>query len=219
VRTSNRKGRHLSTIESIRLLEDYGIDTPEGFVQAPKGILTKPTANRYLKRWGYDHVRLTREPPAVRFQARYSNDLWQFDISPSDLKHIKAPRWVDDSKGEPVLMLYSVVDDRSGVAYQEYHYTYGEDVEAALRFLFNAMAPKGDERSLFQGRPVCLLADPGPVARSHVFQRPRVCGRCVAGSGFALSRASPSGARSGAMHASRSRACSMRLNLTSPARV
>ena len=36
-------------------------------------------------------------------------------------------------------MLYSVVDDRSGVAYQEYHGVYGEDVEAALRFLFNAM--------------------------------------------------------------------------------
>jgi hypothetical protein len=169
MRTSNRKGRHLSTAESIRLLEDYGLATPEGFVQVAKGILTKPTANRYLKRWGYDHVRLTREPPAVRFQARYSNDLWQFDLSPSDLKHVKAPRWVNDSKGEPTLMLYSVVDDRSGVAYQEYHCTYGEDVEAALRFLFNAMAPKGDECSLFQGRPVCLLADPGPVARSHAF--------------------------------------------------
>jgi hypothetical protein len=32
-------------------------------------------------------------------------------------------------------MLFSVVDDRSGVAYQEYRCVYGEDVEAALRFL------------------------------------------------------------------------------------
>jgi hypothetical protein len=32
LRTSNRKGRHLSTAESIRLLEDYGIDTSKGFV-------------------------------------------------------------------------------------------------------------------------------------------------------------------------------------------
>jgi hypothetical protein len=39
-------------------------------------------------------------------------------------------------------MLYSVVDDRSGVVYQEYHCVYGEDVEAALRFLFAAMTPK-----------------------------------------------------------------------------
>jgi hypothetical protein len=36
-------------------------------------------------------------------------------------------------------MLYSIVDDRSGVCYQEYHCVYGEDVEAALRFLFNAL--------------------------------------------------------------------------------
>jgi hypothetical protein len=53
-------------------------------------------------------VRLTREPLAVRFQARYSNDLRQFDLSPSELKHVKAPRWGNDSKGEPPLMLYPV---------------------------------------------------------------------------------------------------------------
>jgi hypothetical protein len=170
-RTSNRKGRHLSTGEAIRLLEEYGLETPSGFVKAPKGVLKTPTLNRYLKRWGYDYATLAREAPAVRFQARYSNELWQFDLSPSDLKHIAKPPWVDDTRGEPILMLYSVVDDRSGVAYQEYHCTYGEDVEAALRFLFNAMAPKGDERFPFYGRPLCLYADPGPVARSQVFQQ------------------------------------------------
>ena len=52
VRTSNRKGRHLSTTEAIRLLEDYGLDTPQGHVQAPKGLLKKPTVNSYLKAWG-----------------------------------------------------------------------------------------------------------------------------------------------------------------------
>ena len=57
------------------------------------------------------------------------------------------------AKGRPTLMLYSVVDDRSGVAYQEYHCAYGEEVEAALQFLFNAMAPKADERFPFCGRP------------------------------------------------------------------
>jgi hypothetical protein len=36
-------------------------------------------------------------------------------------------------------MLYSFVDDRSGVAYQEYRCGYGEDVEAGLRFLFTAL--------------------------------------------------------------------------------
>ncbi len=35
LRTSNQKGRHLSTGEAVRLLEDYGLETPEGLVQAP----------------------------------------------------------------------------------------------------------------------------------------------------------------------------------------
>jgi hypothetical protein len=70
----------------------------------------------------------------VRFQAEHSNDCWQFDLSPSDLKEIKEPSWLQANKGAPTLMLFSVVDDRSGVAYQEYRCVYGEDVEAALRF-------------------------------------------------------------------------------------
>jgi hypothetical protein len=140
-------------------------------VQAPKGVLKTPTINRYLHAWGYNHATLTREPPAVRFQARYSNELWQFDVSPSDLKQITTPLWVDAAKGPPTLMLYSVVDDRSGVAYQEYHAVYGEDVHAALKFLFNAMAPKADAQFPFQGRPLALYADSGPVTRSHVFQQ------------------------------------------------
>jgi hypothetical protein len=171
IRTTNRKGRHLSTAEAIRLLQDYSLDTPEGFVKAPHGVLKKPTVNRYLKRWGLDRQRLIREPPAVRFQARYSNALWQFDLSHSDLKHIERPSWVDGQKGAPTLMLLSVVDDRSGAAYQEYHCSYGEEAEAALRFLFNAMAPKPDEGLPFRGRPLALYMDPGPVSRSAVFQR------------------------------------------------
>ena len=95
VRTSNGKGRHLSTREAIRVLEDYGVDTTEGHVQAPKGLLKTPTVNAYLKAWGLDWRTLRREPPAVRFQAQYSNELWQFDLSPSDLKQIKAPAWID----------------------------------------------------------------------------------------------------------------------------
>ena len=46
----------------------------------------------------------------------------------------------------PVPMLFSVVDDRSGAAYQEYRCVYGEDVVSGQRVLFNAMAPKNDDR-------------------------------------------------------------------------
>lgn len=171
LRTSNRKGRHLSTVQAIRLLEDYGITAADEHIQVPRGQLSKTTVNRYLRQWGLDHDVLLRPPPAVRFEARSSNQCWQFDLSPSDLKQVKKPSWVDESRGPPTLMLYSVVDDRSGVAYQEYHCVYGEDVEAALRFLFNAMAPKPVEGFPFQGIPELLLTDNGPIAKSLVFQQ------------------------------------------------
>jgi hypothetical protein len=171
VRTSNKQGRHLSTAETIRLLEAYGIETPDGHVRAPRDVLKKTTVNRYLKQWGYDRQTLLRQPPAVRFQAQYSNDCWHFDLSSSDLKHVKAPAWVEEGRGRPQLMLYSVVDDRSGVAYQEYHGVYGEDVEAALRFLFRAMSPKATEGFAFHGIPQMIYMDNGPIARSSVFHQ------------------------------------------------
>jgi hypothetical protein len=65
--------------------------------------------NRYLLRWGYDKTTLTRQPPAVRFQAEHSNDCRQFDLSPSDLKHIKEPPWLRPDRAAPTLMLFSVV--------------------------------------------------------------------------------------------------------------
>jgi hypothetical protein len=171
LRTANKQGRHLSTAETIRLLEDYGVETPDGFIRAPKGLLKRSTVNRYLKHWGYDPQTLARQPPAVRFQAVHSNDCWHFDLSPSDLKEVPAPVWVREDRGHPLLMLYSVVDDRSGVAYQEYHCVYGEDVEAALRFLFAAMAPKAAEDVPFQGIPAMLYMDNGLIARSQVFHQ------------------------------------------------
>jgi hypothetical protein len=171
LRTSNGKGRHLSTREAIRLLECYGVDTPEGHVQAPPTLLNKTTINRYLKKWGYDYTTLLKQPPAVRFQAQHSNECWHFDLSPSDLKHLPNPPVVQEGRGHPLLMLYSVVDDRSGVAYQEYHCVYGEDVEAALRFLFAAMSPKANEGFPFQGIPNMVYMDSGPIARSQVFQQ------------------------------------------------
>ncbi len=175
IRTCNKKGRHVSTARAIELLENFGMNTPQGFVQPPKGLLTKATVNRYLKTWGYDHLTMTRQPPAVRFQAEYSNECWHFDLSPSDLKHVKQPLWVEPGRGNPLLMLYSVVDDRSGVCYQEYHCVYGEDVTAALRFLFNAMTAKASDGSPFQGIPEMIYTDNGPIAKSHVFQNVMEC--------------------------------------------
>jgi hypothetical protein len=168
VRTENGKGRKLSTVRAIELLEEPGVDTPDGHVQVPQGLLAATTVNRWLRTWGYDHARMTRAPPAVRFEARHANELWQFDMSPSDLKRLPQPAWVEPGKGAPTLMLFSVVDDRSGAAYQEYRCVYGEDAESALRFLFNAMSEK--EETPLQGIPEQIYLDNGPVARSIVFQ-------------------------------------------------
>ena len=171
VRTSNGQGRHLSTNQAIRLLEEHGINTEDGHLQAPSGLLKKTTVNRYLKQWGYDKERLSRQPPAVRFEAEYSNQCWHFDLSSSDLKRLKNSVELEPERGKPLLMLYSVVDDRSGLAYQEYHEVYGEDTGAALKFLFNAMSAKTTEGFPFQGIPKMLYMDNGPISRSRVFQK------------------------------------------------
>lgn len=168
IRSGNGKGRKLSTSRAIEIIEQHGVGTPDGHVQAPPGLLKRPTVDRWLRTWGYDHPRMTRAPAAVRFEARHSNALWQFDMSPSDLKRIAQPEWIEPGRGAPTLMLFSIVDDRSGTAYQEYRCVYGEDAESALRFLFNAMAPK--DHSPFQGVPEQLYLDNGPVAHSLVFQ-------------------------------------------------
>ena len=171
LRTTNLKNRHLSTGRAIELLVEHGIETPDGLIRAPSGLLTRATVNRYLRHWGLDDERMGRPPPAVRFQAEHSNDCWQFDLSPSDLKQVPAPLWVEAGRGAPTLMLFSAVDDRSGVTYQEYRCVYGEDVAAALRFLFNAMAPKDEAGLVLQGIPAMLYLDNGPVAKSGTFRR------------------------------------------------
>ena len=170
IRTSNRKGRHLSTARAIRLLEEDGVETPDGLVRAPPGLLKRATVDRVLRALGLDHARVVRPIAAVRFQAKRSNDLWHFDMSPSDLKQVEAPLWIEQGRGKPTLMLFSVVDDRSGVVYDEYRCVYGEDAESALRFLFNAMAPKPEAELPFQGIPATIYMDNGPVSRSRVFQ-------------------------------------------------
>jgi transposase InsO family protein len=172
LRTRNKKGHHLSTNEALRLLEEFGMETNNGFIKAPKGVLKKTTVNRYLRKWGLDFSSLDIEPPAVRFQAKYSNDCWQFDLSPSDLKELPDwSNWRAMGTGKPILMLFSLVDDRSGVAYQEYHTVYGEDVEAALRFLYHAMSAKDIDGFPFQGIPKMIYTDNGPIAKSLIFQR------------------------------------------------
>jgi hypothetical protein len=170
IRTTNKKRRHLSTARAIRLLEEDGVETPDGLVRAPPGLLKRATIDRVLRALAStmraSRARLRR--CASRPGDRTSSG--NFDMSPSDLKQVEAPLWIEPGRGKPTLMLFSAVDDRSGVVYQEYRCVYGEDAESALRFLFNAMAPKPEPELPFQGIPDTIYMDNGPVSRSKVFQ-------------------------------------------------
>lgn len=170
----NKRGRHMPTSFAIHLLETSGVDTPNGRVKAPQGMLSKCLVNRYLKQLGLQFDDLLIEPPSQRFQAERSNQCWQFDISRSDLKELpEVPSWIDLNRGRPKLMLFSVTDDRSGVCYQDYSVVYGEELEAVLRFLFRAMAPKEDYP--FQGIPEMIYTDNGPFRKNAVFNRVLKC--------------------------------------------
>ncbi|WP_116964764.1 DDE-type integrase/transposase/recombinase [Fastidiosibacter lacustris] len=164
LRTSNKKNKHLSTQQCIKILENYGVETAEGFVISSKGLLKKTTINRYLKNWGYDPTSMKVEPAVVRFEAENSNDCWQFDFTPSDLKKISA----NSSKK---LFIANVTDDKSGMLYYEYVESDGEDVLTALKFLFNAMSAKKIEGMPFQGIPKMIYTDNGAFAKSALFKR------------------------------------------------
>ncbi len=48
LRTTNKSGRHLSTGRAIQLLEEHGVETVQGLIKSPKGLLSKQTVNRWL---------------------------------------------------------------------------------------------------------------------------------------------------------------------------
>ena len=133
IRTTNKKGRHLSTPRALWILENHGVEVDGKKVIAPKNVLKKSTVNRYLKRLGFSPKGLLLEPIVVHFQAEQSNGLWQLDFTPSELKKLSQR---DLTSSDQRLMLASIADDRSGVLYQEYFLSDGENALMALQFLF-----------------------------------------------------------------------------------
>ncbi len=86
-----------------------------------------------MRQLGFTIRHSLREIPAVRFEARGSNECWQFDISVSDAHYLAEQKVLHEAghSGYPHLGLFSVVDDYSRVNYQEYHLVYGEEVAEA----------------------------------------------------------------------------------------
>jgi hypothetical protein len=54
LRTTNTKNRNLLTKECLRLLETFGIETADGLIKSPPGLLKKSIVSLYLKRFGLD---------------------------------------------------------------------------------------------------------------------------------------------------------------------
>ncbi len=80
-------GLRLKRLRLVSIPSDHGENSSP--LQCP--VKGRPI-HYYWSAWGYDLERLTRQPPAVRFQAERSDECWHFDLSPSDFKHLSASR-------------------------------------------------------------------------------------------------------------------------------
>lgn len=168
----NKKGKHLSTAKALLLAEE-GVYLEAKFEQIPPGVLSRSSCDRWMRNGGINIHSSLRQAACIRFEAQESNECWQFDISISDAYYLGEQKALPEvgRSGYPHLALFSVVDDYSRVNYQEYHLVYGEEVEAALLFLFRAMSPKSDTAFPFQGIPQTIYMDNGPLAKSKVVHR------------------------------------------------
>lgn len=50
LRTISKKNRHLSTRQAIKLIENYGVETPHGLIRAPKGLLSRTICTGHQER-------------------------------------------------------------------------------------------------------------------------------------------------------------------------
>ena len=130
LRAQNKKKHKISIPRCINLLETTGVYLENDLIILPKGVLKKSTINRYLSIWGLSDAALCVEPVITHFEAENSNECWQFDFTPSDLKKVKF------ISGNEKLLLALFVDDASGAVSGEYIITPGESAIAALSVLY-----------------------------------------------------------------------------------
>ena len=165
LKTSNKKDNHLSTSECIRILEDHGVSIDGELVKAPAGLLKRSSVDKHLKRLNldYDTVKYI-EPIVSRFEAQYSNECWQFDFTPSNLKRL--------NNSDTGLFLANILDDKSGIVFSKYIETDGEGAMSTLLFLFDAMKDKDScKTNYLQGIPKYIYTDNGAFAKSKIFKR------------------------------------------------
>src|SRR3546814_4548974 len=87
IRTTNKKGRHVSTARALAFLNTDGVSTPEGLVKVAPGLLKRATIDRLLRSSGLDCARLTRPHPAVP-----SQDARATTLGPTTAEHTEGKK-------------------------------------------------------------------------------------------------------------------------------
>ena len=134
LRSMNGKKHMLSTARCIKFLEDDGVTVKDHIIKVPKNLLKVSTVNNYLNHYLISPGDILTEPTVNHFEAAYSNQCWQLDITPSELHRLPS-----QSHGDPRrLFSFSVIDDKSGLTYSRYYLAEGEDT---LLFLIFCIMP------------------------------------------------------------------------------
>lgn len=167
IRSMNGKKHLLSTGNCIKLLENSGVKLGMGIVTVPKGLLKISTVNRYLIQYFMSPDDILFEPTVNHFEAVYSNQCWQLDITPSEL-HRLPDQHPDDPRS---LFSFSVIDDKSGLSYSRYYLAEGEDTLTALYFLYCAFSKMTENDLELYGLPDFIYTDNAKFVKSKLFMR------------------------------------------------
>lgn len=167
IRSINGKKHMLSTARCIQFLENDGLVVKGRRIKLECNLLKVSTVNNYLNQYLISPNDILSEPTVNHFEASYSNQCWQLDITPSELHRLPS-----QSPNDPRhLMAYSVIDDKSGLTYSRYYLSEGEDTLTVLDFLYHAFAKMTGDRPDLYGIPDFIYTDNASFVRSRLFMR------------------------------------------------
>lgn len=167
IRSMNGNKHVISTQRCIQFIENDGVLIKNRIIKAPKNLLKVSTINNYLNHYFISPEDILAEPAVNHFEASYSNQCWQLDITPSELHRLPSQNPNDPRR----VMAYSVIDDKSGLVYSRYYLAEGEDTLTALDFLYHAFSKMtGDQPELY-GIPDFIYTDNASFVKSRLFMR------------------------------------------------
>lgn len=167
IRTINNQNHTLSTKQCITFLENEGVVVNNKTISAPKNILKTSTVNKYLSLYYISPNDVLSEPTFTHFEASYSNQCWQLDITPSELHRLPSQHKDDPRR----VFVFSVIDDKSGLSYSRYYLAEGEDTLTSLDFLYNAFAKLTNNKNELHGLPTFIYTDNASFVKSALFNR------------------------------------------------